>query len=171
LTFNVKINGVPDSTIVALNIENHTYDVRNNNGYYSGWYNRDDQITPTTNSTVIYLIFEYSFSGWQDTSGTVIQTPITVSAPENYTAEYTLSGISFSCFPSCSSQAPRPSNVANKLQNVEPLTTDRSFSAQLKSGGSPVNKRLVVDIENSFVRYAYVAMVTHATLSLSIPSE
>jgi hypothetical protein len=31
LTFNVKINGVPDSTIVALNIENHTYAVRNNN--------------------------------------------------------------------------------------------------------------------------------------------
>src|SRR5208282_2810643 len=126
LTFNIKINGVPDSTIVALNVENHTYDV-NNNGYYSGWYNRDDQITPTTNSTVTYLIFVYSFSGWQDTSGTIIQTPITVSAPGNYTAQYTLSGISFSCFPSCTSQV--PGNVPDNLRNVEPLSMiDRSSS-------------------------------------------
>jgi hypothetical protein len=75
-----------------------------NNGYYSGWYTQGDEITPTTNSTITYLIFVYSFSGWHDKAGTVIQTPFSVSAPANYTAEYTLSGISFSCFPGCLSQ-------------------------------------------------------------------
>jgi M6 family metalloprotease-like protein len=125
LSFNVKINGVPDSSVVALNIENQTYHVRNNNGYYSGWYNRNDQITPTVNNTVTYFIFVYSFSGWQDTNGATVQTPITVSAPGNYTAQYTLSGISFSCFPNCLSNPTGNGNISNNSQHIQsPSTLD-----------------------------------------------
>jgi hypothetical protein len=84
LTF--QVTGVPNSTVVTLNVDNRTYQV-SPSSYYSGWYSRGDEINPTTNSTIVNQIFVYSFAGWRNSTGTV-QTPVVVSAPEEYTAQY-----------------------------------------------------------------------------------
>jgi len=86
LTF--RVSGIPNSTYVKLNINNVTYDVSVNNAYQN-WFNRGMQITPATNQTITNVVIIYKFAAWHNSTGGVIDVPITISGPQDYTATYT----------------------------------------------------------------------------------
>ena len=83
-----KVYGLPNSTYVKLSLDNATHDISVNN-YYQGWFSRGTSIQPTTNQTILSMVSMYKFAGWHNSTGGLIDTPITVTGPQDYTAIYT----------------------------------------------------------------------------------
>lgn len=88
-----KIAGLPNSTMLELKVSNMSYPISGNNNVQA-WYYAGSTINPTINQTVtLAYIFVYDFAGWHDPTGSVVQMPITVNGPENYTGQYNLGGV------------------------------------------------------------------------------
>jgi hypothetical protein len=85
LTFGVR--GVPNGTILELNLGNETYDISSNNAY-RGWFNSRQQVNPAINSTITEGFMQYQFSGWLNATGGAVKPPFSVNAPTQYTASY-----------------------------------------------------------------------------------
>jgi len=81
-----KVTGIPNSTVLKLNLNNEYYDLSVNKDY-QGWYADGAPINPTLNQTVVNGFILYKFAGWKDASGAT-QGTITVNAPQTYTASY-----------------------------------------------------------------------------------
>jgi M6 family metalloprotease-like protein len=84
ITFEVA--GLPNATLLKLNLNNGYYDVSANKNYQT-WYTKGSTINPTLNQTVANGFMVYKFNGWQNATS-VTQGPLTVNAPETYTASY-----------------------------------------------------------------------------------
>jgi len=83
VTFQVA--GLPASTSLTLTINNQTYPLTPTQPY-TAWYNQGQTLTPTVTKTVLTV---FQFTNWHNSAGTTITTPITVTAPAEYTATYT----------------------------------------------------------------------------------
>lgn len=82
-----KVTGIPNSTILKLNVNNAYYDL--SIGQESqAWYTKGSSINPSLNQTFTNGFMIYKFDSWQGSAGTA-QAPITVNSPETYTASYT----------------------------------------------------------------------------------
>ena len=83
----LKVNGVPNATILKLNLNNASYDLSVNNNYQA-WYQEGTTINPALNQTLVDGFMIYKFSGWHNSTGGAIQGPLRVNAPETYVASY-----------------------------------------------------------------------------------
>ena len=86
VTFNV--NGLPNATILKLNLNNVTYELASGSSHDS-WVQAGTSIDPILNSTITNGLMTYKFTGWRDSTGAVTQAPLMVNAPATYTASYT----------------------------------------------------------------------------------
>ncbi len=82
-----KVNGIPNSTIVKMNLNNVTYGLSVNGGYQA-WFKKGTTLTPVLNQTVPDGFMVHTFSGWTNATGTPITGPLTVKAPSTYVASY-----------------------------------------------------------------------------------
>ena len=82
-----KVNGIPNSTIVKMNLNNVTYSLSVNGGYQT-WFPKGTTISPVLNQTVPDGFMIHKFSGWTNATGTPIPGPLTVNAPSTYVASY-----------------------------------------------------------------------------------
>lgn len=85
LTF--RVNGVPNSTILKLGLDNAYYNLSVNHNYQA-WYQRGSTIDPVLNQTVANGIFVYKFAAWRNATGAAVQGPMTVNSPGTYLASY-----------------------------------------------------------------------------------
>jgi hypothetical protein len=85
VTFTVT--GIPNSTVVKLNLNNATYDLSTQNNYQS-WYARGSTVNPALNQTVVSGLMVYKFTGWRNSTGGISQAPLAVDAPADYAASY-----------------------------------------------------------------------------------
>jgi M6 family metalloprotease-like protein len=81
-----KVTGIPNGTLLKLNVNNQYYDLSPSN-YYQAWYATGSPINPSVNETVAQGFIVYKFTGWTTTEGAT-QGPLIVNAPETYTASY-----------------------------------------------------------------------------------
>ncbi len=82
-----KVNGVPNSTILKLNLNNTYYDLSVNN-YYQAWYQKGAAINPISNQTLVEGIMVHKFTGWRNATGGTVEMPWTVNGPQTYVASY-----------------------------------------------------------------------------------
>ena len=82
-----KVSGIPNSTIVEMNLNNVTYDMSVNGGYQA-WYKKGITLSPVLNQTVPDGFMIHKFSGWTNATGGTITGPLTVKAPATYVASY-----------------------------------------------------------------------------------
>ncbi|MGA8903515.1 MAG: M6 family metalloprotease domain-containing protein [Candidatus Bathyarchaeia archaeon] len=82
-----KVNGVSNSTILKLNLNNTYHDLSVNNNYQF-WYQKGTTIIPTLNQTVIDGFTVHQFAGWRNATGGIIEGPLVVNAPDTYVASY-----------------------------------------------------------------------------------
>ncbi len=80
-----KVAGLPNSTYVTVNVNNQNYRITPIQPY-SSWYNQSQTLAPTANQTIMTF---FQFVSWRDSTGSNLATPITVTAPSEYTAMYT----------------------------------------------------------------------------------
>ncbi len=80
-----KVSGIPNSTYVGLDLNNVSYQIAVNQPY-TAWYNQGDILNPTTNQTVMGF---FQFVNWRNSTSGPVSKPLTVTAPEDYTADYT----------------------------------------------------------------------------------
>jgi M6 family metalloprotease-like protein len=85
VTFSVA--GIPNSTVVKLNLNNSTFNISTQNGYQA-WYAQGSIINPVLNQTVTDGGMTYKFSGWRNSTGGLSQGPLPVNGPSNYAASY-----------------------------------------------------------------------------------
>lgn len=85
VTFTV--NGVPNSTILKLNVNNAYYDLSATSSYQT-WVEKGTSINPTLNQTIANGIMTYKFTGWRNSTGSIVQSPLSVNAPGTYIASY-----------------------------------------------------------------------------------
>jgi hypothetical protein len=85
VTFTVS--GLPNSTILKLNLNNATYELSAGSSYET-WVQKDTSINPTLNETITSGIMTYKFTGWRNSTGAIVQNPLAVKAPGTYTASY-----------------------------------------------------------------------------------
>jgi hypothetical protein len=85
VTFTVT--GIPNSTVLKLNLNNATYDLSTRNNYQA-WYEKGSALNPTLNQTIVNGIMIYKFTGWRNSTGGITQDPLIVNAPANYAASY-----------------------------------------------------------------------------------
>ncbi|HKM49678.1 MAG TPA: M6 family metalloprotease domain-containing protein [Candidatus Bathyarchaeia archaeon] len=83
-----KVNGLPNGTSLKLNLNSASYDLSINN-IYQTWYEKGTTLNPTLNQTLVSGFYIYKFSGWHNSTGATIQSPMTVNAPQTYVAFYT----------------------------------------------------------------------------------
>jgi M6 family metalloprotease-like protein len=86
VTFTVT--GIPNSTVVKLNLNNETYNLSTTNSYQA-WYAKGSVLNPALNQTVVNGVMIYKFTGWRNSTGGITQAPLAVNAPSNYAASYT----------------------------------------------------------------------------------
>jgi hypothetical protein len=79
-----KVNGLPNSTIITLNVGNASHQISVNQPY-SAWYDQGKTLSPTTNQTVMTF---FQFSSWRNSTGSAVANSIRVTEPEVYTAVY-----------------------------------------------------------------------------------
>ena len=82
-----KVIGIPNATIVTMNLNNVTYNLSVNTAY-QGWYEKGATINPIMNQTVPDGFMIHKFSGWTNATGGQITAPLTVKAPSTYVASY-----------------------------------------------------------------------------------
>ena len=82
-----KVNGIPNSTVVQMNLNNVTYDLSVNSGYQA-WYKKGTTISPVLNQTVLDGYMVHKFSGWTNATGGPIIGALTVKTPSTYVASY-----------------------------------------------------------------------------------
>ncbi|MGA3108964.1 MAG: M6 family metalloprotease domain-containing protein [Candidatus Bathyarchaeia archaeon] len=80
-----KVAGLPNSTYVTVNVNNQNYQIASNQPS-SAWYNRGQTLDPTTNQTVMAF---FQFANWRNSTGSNVMMPTAVTAPSEYTANYT----------------------------------------------------------------------------------
>jgi len=85
VTFTVS--GLPNSTILKLNLGNDTYQVPMTSSFQA-WVQKGAAINPRPNATITNGILNYEFVGWRNATGGIMQDPLTVSAPSTYVASY-----------------------------------------------------------------------------------
>jgi hypothetical protein len=85
VTFTIA--GIPNSTVVKLNLNNATYNLSTQNDYQA-WYAKGSTINPALNQTVVDGLMVYKFTGWRNSTGGISQAPLAVNAPTNYAASY-----------------------------------------------------------------------------------
>jgi M6 family metalloprotease-like protein len=85
VTFTVT--GIPNSTVVKLNLDNATYNLSTRYSY-RGWYSQGSTVNPILNQTVVDGVMVYKFTGWRNSTGGLSQAPLSVNAPSNYVASY-----------------------------------------------------------------------------------
>ncbi|HUO41521.1 MAG TPA: Loki-CTERM sorting domain-containing protein [Methylomirabilota bacterium] len=83
-----KVNGIPNSTITRLTLNNSTYDLPANSNYQL-WFERGSTITPILNQTIPDGFIIYTFTGWTNSTGQRVEAPLPVNAPVTYIATYT----------------------------------------------------------------------------------
>jgi M6 family metalloprotease-like protein/uncharacterized repeat protein (TIGR02543 family) len=82
-----KVSGVPNSTILKLNLNNTYHDLSVNNNYQL-WYQEGAAVSPTLNQTIIDGFSVHQFNGWRNATGGAMQGPFVVNAPETYVGDY-----------------------------------------------------------------------------------
>jgi hypothetical protein len=83
-----KVNGLPNGTSLKLNLNSASHDLSLNN-IYQTWYEKGTTLNPTLNQTLVNGYYIYKFSGWHNSTGATIQSPMTVNTPQTYVAFYT----------------------------------------------------------------------------------
>ena len=83
-----KVTGLPNGTSLKLNLNSASYDLSMNNNYQT-WYEKGTTINPSLNQTLVNGFYVYKFSGWHNSTGATVQSPMTVNAPQVYAAFYT----------------------------------------------------------------------------------
>jgi len=86
VTFTVS--GLPNSTILKLNVNNATYELPATSSYQA-WVQSGTAINPTLNQTIASGIMAYKFTGWRNSTGATVQGPLAVYGPSTYVASYT----------------------------------------------------------------------------------
>jgi len=86
ITFTAS--GLPNSTVVKLNINGVTYNLPAGSSYRM-WAQNGTVLSPTLNQTVTNGMTSYKFTGWVTATGGTVQTPLTVNGPDQYVASYT----------------------------------------------------------------------------------
>jgi hypothetical protein len=81
-----KVTGIPNATLLKLGLNDQYHDFSINTDY-QGWFTKGSSINPILNQTIANGILVYTFAGWKNAT-TTSQGPITVNAPETYTASY-----------------------------------------------------------------------------------
>jgi hypothetical protein len=87
ITFTVS--GLPNSTMLKLNVSNATYDF-SATSHFQTWAQKGTAINPTLNQTIGDGIATYKFAGWKNSTGATVQDPLPVNAPSEYVASYTM---------------------------------------------------------------------------------
>jgi len=82
-----RVSGIPNSTQAKLNIDNAAHDLSVQEDYRS-WFNKDEQINPTTNQTILDGFAQFQFMGWHNSTGARVTPPFTVDGPMDYTVAY-----------------------------------------------------------------------------------
>jgi M6 family metalloprotease-like protein len=82
------ISGVPNSTLLSLNLNNVTYELPAGSSYNT-WVQDGTAINPTLNETITNGLMSYKFTGWRNSTGAIVQNPLAVKAPATFTASYT----------------------------------------------------------------------------------
>lgn len=83
----LKVNGLPNATLLKLNLNSTYYDFTVNSKYQT-WYPKGATLNPTLNQTVPAGYMMYKFSGWQNSTGATVNMPLTVNAPQTFVASY-----------------------------------------------------------------------------------
>ncbi len=84
----LSVSGLPNATILKLNLDNTSYTLPANSNYQA-WIQKGTSINPTLNQTIVNGIEAYKFTGWRNSTGGIIQSPLAVNAPGTYVASYT----------------------------------------------------------------------------------
>jgi hypothetical protein len=84
------VNGVSNSTILKLNLNNSYHDLSVNNNYHF-WFQKGTTINPSLNQTIIDGFTVHQFAGWKNATGGTIEAPLVVNAPGTYVASYSTS--------------------------------------------------------------------------------
>jgi len=84
----LSVSGLPNSTILKLNLNNSSYDLPATSNYQA-WVQSGTSINPTLNQTIVSGITVYKFAGWRNSTGGINQSPLAVNAPGTYVASYT----------------------------------------------------------------------------------
>jgi hypothetical protein len=84
-----KVSGLPNSTFVSLELNNGTYELSASSSHQA-WVQGGTAIDPTLNETITNGFFTYKFTGWRNSTGGLMQGPLTVNAPGTYIASYTM---------------------------------------------------------------------------------
>jgi M6 family metalloprotease-like protein len=79
-----KVSGLPNSTYVTVSVSNATERVSVDQPYYA-WYHQGQTVDPSTNQTAMRF---FRFGYWRNSTGSRIQSPMTVNGPEDYIAVY-----------------------------------------------------------------------------------
>lgn len=82
-----KVNGVPNATVLKLNLNSAYYDLSVNRNYQA-WYQKGIALNPIMNQTLVDGFMIYKFAGWQNSTGGTIEGPLTVNSPQTYVASY-----------------------------------------------------------------------------------
>ena len=82
------VTGLPNSTVLKLNLNNVTYELSAGSSYQT-WVRKGTAISPTLNETITTGLMAYKFTGWRNSTGAVTQDPFAVTAPGTYIALYT----------------------------------------------------------------------------------
>jgi M6 family metalloprotease-like protein len=83
----LKVNGLPNATVLKLNLNNNYYDL-SVNSKYQAWYTKGASLNPILNQTITDGFIVYKFSGWQNSTGAAVNGPLTVNAPQTFVASY-----------------------------------------------------------------------------------
>jgi hypothetical protein len=83
-----RVNGVSNSTILKLNLNNTYHDLSVSNNYQL-WYQKGTAIAPTLNQTIIDGLTVHQFASWRNATGSMVKRPFVVDSPETFTASYT----------------------------------------------------------------------------------
>jgi hypothetical protein len=82
------VTGLPNSTSLKLNLNNVTSQL-SAGSIYQTWVPDGASINPTLNATITGGIMGYKFTGWRNSTGSIVQNPLRVDAPSTYLASYT----------------------------------------------------------------------------------
>jgi hypothetical protein len=84
----LAVSGLPNSTMLKLNVNNATYQLSAGSTYQT-WVQQGTTFNPALNGTIASGIMAYKFEGWRNATGTTVPSPLSVNAPSTYIASYT----------------------------------------------------------------------------------